>query len=165
MSRQRTIINHVSIEDIHALLGKSIDNDFKLRLLVIEKLISNPYMSTYDICKLFFINGKTMYRWLKWYNEGGLEKLKNGEGGKGSNAGHTIYDEEIFEALAKQIDENQDRVWTLNKMKEFIKDKFEVVITEQAIKYRLDGKYSYKSARPYPKQANRDELGRFKKKD
>lgn len=163
MAKQRTIKQHNTLEEIHELLRKSIDNDFKLRLLVIEKIMANTTMATSEICDLFFINTKTLFRWLKWYNDGGLDKLRNGDGGKGSNAGKYQYDEEIFIALGKEIDNNQDQVWTLEKMQYFIEDQFGVKPTIQAIKYRVKGKYSYKSARPYPKQADRDELGRFKK--
>jgi len=50
-------------------------------------------------------------------------------------------------------------------MQLFIKEKFNVEPSIQVISYRLKGKYSYKSSRPYPYKVDRDKLGRFKKKE
>ncbi len=168
MARLRKITYHNSIEEIRVLLKKSISGDYKLRLLVIDKMMANPTMPTSELSKIFYINGVTLLKWLSWYNKGGLEKLKNGNGGKGTNGGApVIYDKKMFDALAKEIDENQDRVWTLEKMQLFLKETFNLeedqVPTIQAIYHRMKKEYSYKSSRPYPKQANRDDLGRFKK--
>ena len=58
----------------------------RFRMLVIERILSNPKISRDEICKSFYISPDTLYRWLRWYNEGGLEKLKNGNGGKGINS-------------------------------------------------------------------------------
>jgi len=168
MARLRKITYHNSIEEIRVLLKKSISGDYKLRLLVIDKMMANPTMPTSELSKIFYINGVTLLKWLSWYNKGGLEKLKNGNGGKGTNGGApVIYDKKMFDALAKEIDENQDRVWTLEKMQQFLKNTFNLkddeLPTLQAIYHRMKKEYSYKSSRPYPKQANRDDLGRFKK--
>lgn len=168
MARLRKIINHNTIEEIQRLLKKSINGEYKLRLLALEKMMANPNMATSDVSAMFYLEKSTLLKWLKWYNEGGLEKLKNGNGGKGTSSGKkTIYEEKMFDELAKNIDENQDKVWTLEKMREFLRDKFELCEEElpsiQLIHHRMKKEYSYKSSRPYPKQANRDELGRFKK--
>ncbi len=63
------------------------------------------------------------------------------------------------------MDSNQEQVWTLEKMQLFIKEKFNIEPSIQVISYRLKGRYSYKSSRPYPYKVDRDKLGRFKKKE
>jgi len=168
MSRKIQISDHYSLEELQVLLPKVQNLEARFRMLVIERILSNPKISRDEICKSFYISPDTLYRWLTWYNEGGLEKLKNGNGGKGINSGiQTIYNKEMFDALADKIDKNQDMVWTLEKMQLFLKEQFNLeedqLPTIQAIYHRMKKEYSYKSSRPYPKQANRDDLGRFKK--
>lgn len=168
MSRKIQISNHCSLEELQILLPKVQNLEVRFRMLVIERILSNPKISRDEICKSFYISPDTLYRWLKWYNEGGLEKLKNGNGGKGTNSGvQTIYDKKMFDALAEAIDKKQDTVWTLEKMQVFLKETFNLeddnLPTIQAIRHRMKKEYSYKSSRPYPKQADRDALGKFKK--
>lgn len=168
MSRKIQISNHCSLKELRILLPKVQNLEIRFRMLIIERILSNPKISREEISKSFYISPDTLYRWLKWYNEGGLEKLKNGNGGKGINSGvQTIYDKKMFDALADEIDKKQDIVWTLEKMQLFLKETFNLeddqLPTIQAIRHRMKSEYSYKSSRPYPKQANRDQLGRFKK--
>ena len=164
MAKKIKIEEHYTLEEWQKLIPKNQDLEVRFRMLVIEKILSNPTISSKEICKIFYITNNTFFRWLKWYNEGGLDKLKNGTGGKGSNSRKVQYSEEIFIALGEEIEKNQEQIWTLEKMQIFIKEKFNVEPTLQIISYRLKGKYSYKSSRPYPYKADRDELGRFKKK-
>jgi len=166
MAKTVNIVKHNSLQDLQKTIKQTKNLELKYRLLVIEKLLANPTMSSKQICKELFIDKNTFFKWLKWYNEGGIEKLKSGEGGKGFKGGSPKkYSDEAFEALKKEIDKNQDRVWTLEKMQYFLKEKFNLEPTLQAIRYRIKDTYSYKSSRPYPYKANRDELGRFKKKE
>jgi transposase len=164
MAKQIKINNHHTLEEWQKLLPKVQNLEVRFRMLVIENILRDPKISSNTICKIFYITTNTFFRWLKWYNDGGFEKLKMGDGGKGSNAGAVKYDESIFDALATEIDNNQEMVWTLDKMQLFIKERFNLEPSLQVIFYRLKNKYSYKSSRPYPYKADRDKLGRFKKK-
>lgn len=166
MAKQINLIKHDSLEQWHKKIQKIRSNDHKLRMLVIEKILANPKISGKKIQTTFFISAATMYSWINWYNEGGLEKLKVGNGGRGSTGdANKQYDDKIFEALKEEIDNNQDTVWTLEKMQYFIKDKFNIEPpTLQAIRYRIKDTHSYKSSRPYPHKEDRDKMGRFKKK-
>lgn len=164
MAKRIKIENHYTLEEWQKLIPKNQNLDVRFKMLVIEKILNNPKISSKEICNIFYITGNTFFRWLKWYNDGGLEKLKTGDGGKGSNTRAIKYDDKIFEALGTEIDNNQEQVWTLDKMQLFIKEKFNVEPSIQVILYRIKGKYSYKSSRPYPYKADRDKLGRFKKK-
>lgn len=165
MAKQIKLIKHDTLEQWHDKIKRIRNNDHKLKMLVIEKVLSNPKISGKEIQKSFFITAATMYAWIAWYNEGGLDKLKIGNGGRGSDGNsNKQYDDKVFDSLANEIDNNQEQVWTLEKMQLFIKEKFNIEPSIQVIAYRLKGKYSYKSSRPYPYKANRDKLGRFKKK-
>ena len=164
MAKQIKLIKHDTLEQLHEKIQKIRDNDHKLKILVIEKILANPSISGKEIQNTFFISAATMYSWVNWYNEGGLEKLKIGNGGRGiKSKDKKIYSDEAFETLKNEIDNNQDRVWTLDKMQYFLKDKFDIEPTPQAIRYRIKDTHSYKSSRPYPHKGDRDKLGRFKK--
>ena len=135
MAKRIKIENHYKLEEWQELIPKNQNLDVRFKMLVIEKILSNPNISSKEICKIFHITGNTFFRWLKWYNAGGLEMLKIGNGGKGSNSGVVKYDEKIFEALGAEIDNNQEQVWTLDKMQLFIKEKFNVEPSIQVILY------------------------------
>lgn len=164
MAKRIKLEEYYSLEDWQKLIKKNQNLEVRFRMLVIERILSNPKISSKEICSQFYISTPTFFRWLKWYNEGGLERLITGDGGKGSNSSdNKIYSDEAFETLKKEIDENQDTVWTLEKMQYFLKDKFGIEPTIQAIRYRIKDTHSYKSSRPYPHKGDRDKLGRFKK--
>ena len=168
MGRLRNIKCHNTLEEIRSLLKKSISNDFKLRLLVLEKIISDSKITTSTVCQMFFIETQTLSRWLKWYNEGGLEKLKNGNGGKGSNSGRkNLYSKEMFECLVCELDKQQNVIWTLEKMRSFLKLTFKSnnkdIPTIQAIHYRLKKEYPHKYSSIYLKEVVRDSHGKFQK--
>ncbi len=164
MAKKIKLIKHDSLEEWHEKIQKIRNNEHKLRMLVIEKILANPSITGKEIQKSFFISPATMYSWISWYNEGGLDKLKIGNGGRGiKSKDKKIYSDEVFEVLKKEIDKNQDKVWTLNKMQYFLEKKFDIKPTPQAIRYRIKDTYSYKSSRPYPYKGDRDKMGRFKK--
>jgi transposase len=163
MGRRIKLIKHHTLAEWQELIPKVQNLETRFRMLAIERVLVNPEISSKEICKQFYITAATFFRWLSWYNEGSFEKLKEGNGGKGSKGSKTIYDEEIFETLGKEINSNQNMVWTLEKMQTFIKNKYSVEPTLQAIRYRIKDTHSYKSSRPYPYKADRNKLGQFKK--
>ena len=97
-------------------------------------------------------------------NKEGLEGLKKDGRRSNNSLGNKKASDEVYEALGKEIKNNQKQVWTLKKMQSFIKEKFDIEATIQAIRYRIRKTHSYKSSRPYPSKADRNELGQFKKK-
>ena len=139
------------------------NNKYKLKMLVIEKILANPKVSSKELQNMFLISKATLFAWVAQYNEGGLEGLK--QDGRVSNkiSGNKKASDEVYEALGKEIDEKQEQVWTLKKMQTFIKEKFDIEPTIQAIHYRIKNTHSYKSSRPYPSKADRNKLGQFKK--
>jgi transposase len=164
MSKKIKLIIHDTVEEWRDKIRKIRSNEYKLKMLVIEKILADPNISGKYLQEMFLISPATMFNWIDWYNEGGLDKLKSGNGGRGSKGkGNKKFEDNVFEQLTQEIDKNQNKVWTLGKMQNFIKEKFKIEPTLQAIHYRLKGKYSYKSSRPYPYKADRNKLGQFKK--
>lgn len=162
MSRKITIANHYTIEEWKELIPRNQDFGIRYRMLVIERILSNPTINSRDLCKEFYITPDTLFRWIKQYNKNGLEGLISA---KGFNSGRRkTYDDKIFDDLKNEIDKDNSIFWTLDKMQDYLKEKYNIKPTLQAIWYRIKDTHSHKSSRPYPKQANRDELGRFKKK-
>ena len=144
-------------------IRRARDNKYKLKMLVIEKILANPKISSKALQELFLITKKTLFTWIHQYNEGGLEGLKQDGRITKKSLGNTKAGDEVYAALAKEIDANQEQVWTLQKMQDFIKEKFNIEPTIQAIHYRIKKTHSYKSSRPYPAKADRNALGQFKK--
>ena len=163
MAKTIKIIKHDTLEEWREKIRKIRNNEQKLKMLVIEKILSNPQVSGKHLQETFLISPATMFSWIAQYNEGGADKLKEGNGKRGSGKGNIKTDEEVYESLGNEIDNNQEQVWTLEKMQHFIKEKFDIKPTIQAIHYRIKDKYSYKSSRPYPYKADRNKLGQFKK--
>ena len=163
MAKKITLTQHDTLEEWRDKIRRTRNNEHKLKMLVIEKILANPDISGKFLQETFMISPATMFSWIAQYNKGGLDKLKEGNGKKGSGKGNTRTDEEVYKLLGEEIDNNQEQVWTLEKMQRFIKGKFDIEPTIQAIYYRIKDKYSYKSSRPYPYKADRNKLGQFKK--
>ncbi len=163
MAKKIKIIKHDTLQEWRRKIQKIRNNEYKLKMLVIEKILSDPQVSGKYLQETFLISPATMFSWIAQYNKGGLDKLKEGNGKRGSGKGNIKTGEEVYEALGHEIDNNQEQVWTLGKMQHFIKEKFDIEPTVQAIRYRIKDKYSYKSSRPYPHKADRNKLGQFKK--
>jgi len=139
------------------------NNEYKLKMLVIEKILANPKVSGKELQNIFIISKATLFAWIAQYNKDGIEGLK--KDGRVSNkvSGNKKVSDAVYEALGKEINDNQEQVWTLEKMQIFIKEKFNIEPTIQAIHYRIKNTHSYKSSRPYPSKADRNKLGQFKK--
>jgi transposase len=150
-------------EEWRDMIRKIRNNEYKLKMLVIEKIMANPKVSGKDLQEIFMISKATLFKWVSQYNEGGLEGLKLDGRVTYKVSGNKQTGDEVYEALKQEIDANQEQVWTLNKMQQFIKEKFDIEPTIQAIYYRIKETHSYKSSRPYPSKADRNKLGQFKK--
>jgi transposase len=152
-----------SHEEWRDMIRKIRNNEYKLKMLVIEKIMANPKVSGKYLQEIFMISKATLFKWVSQYNKGGLEGLKQDGRFITKVSGNKQIKDEVYEALKKEIDDNQEQVWTLNKMQQFIKEKFDIEPTIQAIYYRIKKTHSYKSSRPYPSKADRNKLGQFKK--
>ena len=163
MAKLIKLTRHHTHEEWRNMIRRIRNNDYKLKMLVIEKIMADPKVSGKDLQAIFMISKATLFKWVAQYNEEGLEGLKRDGRITNRVSGNKQAGDEVYEALAKEIDANQEQVWTLNKMQLFIKETFDIEPTIQAIHYRMKTTYSYKSSRPYPSKADRNQLGQFKK--
>ena len=163
MAKLIKLTQHYNHEEWRDMIRKIRNNEYKLKMLVIEKIMANPKVSGKKLQEIFMISKATLFKWVGQYNEGGLEGLKKDGRYDSKGSGNKQTEDEVYEALIKEIDNNKEQVWTLYKMQQFIKEKFSVEPTQQAIYYRIKKTHSYKSSRPYPSKADRNQLGQFKK--
>ena len=143
MSKKITLIingtdREEKLKDWHKKISLIKDNGHKLKMLVIEKIMANPNISGKEVQKIFFISPRTMYDWIKQYNEGGFEGLiaKNPKG-RGSGRGNKKVDNEVFVALKKAIKENPNKKWTGKEKEAYIKEQFDIEISQQGIAHRM----------------------------
>ncbi len=138
MAKKIHLEQHDTVEAWHEKIRNIRNNEHKLKMLVIEKILANPNVSAKEVQSTFFISPRTMYNWINQYNVNGLEGLKaKSSKGRGSGKGNKKVDDEVFVALKKAIEENPNKKWTGKEKEVYIKEQFDIEITEQAIAYRM----------------------------
>ena len=138
MSKKINLIPHDTKEQWHDKIRRIRDNEHKFKMLIIEKILSNPNISAKEIQDTFFISYRTMKDWIEQYNKGGLEGLKaKKEKGRGSGKGRTKVDDEVFKRLKEKMAQNPQKKWTLKEQQIYIEEQSKEQITLQAIAYRM----------------------------
>ena len=101
------------------------------------------------------ISRPALFKWVKWYNEKGLEGiLKVSLGGRPE--GNPKWDDSIFTALCAKLD-LMEEFFSIPKMQAWIEDTYGVSIPERTIHYRLRvNGYTFKSSRPNPYKGDPD---------
>ena len=129
---------HDTPKEWHDKIRKIRNNEHKLKMLVIEKILSNSNISAKEVQDTFFISPRTMYNWINQYNENGLEGLtaKNTKG-RGSGKGRTKIGDEVYQSLKEEIERNPDKKWTLKEKQAYIKELCGVEVTQQSVAYRM----------------------------
>jgi len=129
---------HDTLEEWHEKIRKIRDNEHKLKMLVIEKIMATPTISAKEVQDTFFISPRTMYNWINQYNENGLKGLtaKNPKG-RGSGKGRTKVDDEVYVKLIEEISKDPDKKWTLKDKSLYIEESCGVKVSEQAVAYRM----------------------------
>jgi transposase len=129
---------HDTLEEWHDKIRKIRNNEHKLKMLVIEKILANINISAKEVQETFFISPRTMYDWIKQYNSNGLEGLKaKNPKGRGSGKGRTKVDDEVYKRLKEEIEQNPNKKWTLKAKQTYIEKQCGVRVTEQAVAYRM----------------------------
>ena len=129
---------HDTLEEWHDKIRRIRNNEHKLKMLVIEKILANPNIRGDEVQKIFFISPATMYSWIRQYNSNGLEGLKEGNSKKrGSGKGNKKYDDEIYVKLKEEMVNNPNKKWTGKEKERYIKEQFNIDISEQSIAYRM----------------------------
>jgi len=135
MSKKINLTQHYTKEDFRDEIRRVKDNGLKLKMLVIEKILSNPTISGKEVQTIFFISPKRMYEWINQYNSDGLEGLKaKKKENRGSGKGRTKVPDEVYMNLKKEMKEEK---WTLKKRQAFIKEKCGIEVTLPSIAYRM----------------------------
>jgi len=125
-------------EQWHNKIRRIRDNEHKFKMLIIEKILSNPNISAKEIQDTFFISYRTMKDWVEQYNRGGLEGLKaKNPKGRGSGKGNSKVSDEVYQKLREEIEKNPDKKWTLKAKQAFIKKEYGIEVTEASISYRM----------------------------
>jgi transposase len=138
MSKLIKLSQRYTKEDFREEIRKVKDNGLKLKMLVIEKILSTPTISAKEVQSTFFISPKRMYEWINQYNSDGLEGLKaKKKENRGSGKGRTKVDEEVYEKLKEEIEQTPNKKWTLKVKQSYIKEQFGIEVTQQAIAYRM----------------------------
>ncbi len=138
MPKKIHLIRHDTLEEWHNKIRAIRNNEHKLKMLVIEKIMANPTISAKEVQDMFFISPRTMYNWINEYNNNGLKGLKaKKEKGRGSGKGRTKVEDEVFKRLKEKMAQTPQKKWTLKEQQIYIEEQSGEQISLQAIAYRM----------------------------
>lgn len=147
-----------SISVLRQAVKKSQDEAQKTRIRAILTLKEGKTRTV--VAKQLVVSRTSLISWIVLYNEGGVDALRLGVGGRPE--GNPKWSPRLFEELAKEIDKGG--YWSIPRMQEWISEHHKIYIPEQTVWYRMDQlNYSYKSARPHPVQGSPERQEAFKK--
>ena len=148
---------HNTIEELKKEIRKTKDGRYLLRVQCI--LLRKEGMKPGEIEERLLISRNTYSKWIKRYNEKGLEGLKT----KKPSGRKRKWDRELFKELFEELDKN-NRWWNVKRMQEFIKNKHNVEIPEDTVrKIVKKAGYSWKTSRPSPYKGDKEKQEEFKK--
>ena len=124
----------ISVQSIRKTIKSTSDGTFRLRLMIVEKLLSCPNLSLQSVAKDLIVNRETVAKCLNLFNEGGLELLRPKQAGR--KEGNPKYDDKIFEDLLETIRKDHFN-WSVYQMKSHIRETFGLEIPESTIYYRM----------------------------
>ena len=160
MGKAITIIQHHTQEELEKEIKRAKDGRYRLRIQTI--LLAMRKISSDTIQEQLLVSKPAIFRWARWYNEKGLEGIKEVSKG-GRVEGNPKWDNAIFEALFAKLD-SMEEFWSVPKMAAWIQEIHGKAIPEQTIHYRLKvGGYTFKSSRPNPYKGDPDLQAAFKK--
>ncbi len=160
MAKLITIENHNTLEELEQEIKTTRDGRYRLRLqtiyLVMQKLHSKEIQSQ------LMISNPSLFKWVKWYNERGLEGIREVSSG-GRPEGNPKWDDSIFTALFAKLD-LMEEFFSIPKMQTWIYEVYGVSIPERTIHHRLSvNGYTFKSSRPNPYKGDPNLQAQFKK--
>jgi len=154
--------NNNTLEELKKEMRKATDGRYQLRINTIILLKEGERSS--KIQERLLIGSDTYCRWLRSYNEGGMEALKNIRI-TGRKEGNPEYDNYIFEELFKRLDLMQE-YWSVIKMQKLVKELHNIEVPNETMRMRVKrAGYSYKSNRPSPYKGDAVKQEEFKKTD
>lgn len=144
MSRVVRIRKDIPVELVRATIKNTSDGVFRLRLMIVEKLLSEPELSLQAVARVLIVNRETVAKCLQLFNKGGIALLKPKRAGR--KEGNPKYESEIFVDLVRKLEKNSS--WSVNKMQEYLEKKHSVTVPESTIYYRISKLgYSLRKAR------------------
>lgn len=154
--------NNNTLEELKKEMRKATDGRYQLRLNTIILLKEGEKSG--DIQKRLLIGSDTYCRWIRSYNEGGMESLKNIKT-TGRKEGNPAYDDYIFYELFAKLNLMQE-YWSVIKMQKFVKELHCIEVPNETMRMRVKrAGYSYKSNRPSPYKGDKVKQEAFKKTD
>ncbi len=134
MSRVARIRTDIPVESVRRTIKNTTDGTFRLRLMIIEKLLSEPDLSLQAVAEALIVNRETVTKCLQLFNQGGLDLLKPKKAGR--KEGNPKYEKRIFTELADAL-EHSEEPWSVYRMQAFIEKNHGVTVPESTIYYRM----------------------------
>jgi transposase len=160
MAKPITINKQHTEQELEKEIKHTRDGKYRLRIQVILQAMQKK--SSIEIHKNLLVNKDTIFRWVRWYNEKGLQGIKEVSKG-GRKEGNPIWDNNIFDALCDKLD-LMEEYWSIPKMQSWIEENYGVKIPLSTIHHRLGvNGYSFKSSRPNPYKGDPNLQAAFKK--
>ncbi len=134
MPRIAKIRTDVGVETVRQTIKSTGDGIFRLRLMIIERLLSAPELSLQAVADELIVNRETVAKCLRLFNSGLISALKPKRAGR--KEGNPKYDDRIFQSLLEEM--RKERFdWSIYDMKSHIKKTFGLEIPGSTIYYRL----------------------------
>ena len=116
MAKAITINRQHTDDELEKELKKTKDGRYRLRLQVIL-LVLKKYTSD-EIRAQLLVSKHALFKWVRWYNERGLDGIKDVSKG-GRPEGNPLWDDSVFEALFAKLD-LMEEYWSVPKMASWI---------------------------------------------
>ena len=152
MSRGRNISieDHLDIDDINDLLS-----EYKKSYMIYQRLLFIKMLkkgkTVKDASEFLNMNRASGSRWLKQYNEHGMDGLiPNYE-----NCGRKCYLTNEQKEELKQIISNSDENYTLKKIQKLIKEKFNIEYSEKQVWVIVREKLGFNYGKPFTKYSKK----------
>ncbi|MDR3347179.1 MAG: helix-turn-helix domain-containing protein [Helicobacteraceae bacterium] len=134
MSRVATVRKDIPVSVIRRTIKNTNDSGFRLRLMIVEKLLSEPQLSLQSVAQTLIVNRETVTKCLRLFNSGGIDLLRPKKAGR--KEGNPKYDGEIFLELIRVL-ERSSNDWSVYQMQDYIKEHHDLVVPESTIYYRI----------------------------
>ena len=121
------------------------ENDTLIKIrLVFLNLVGNYGMKVKEASEAIGISKRTGYEWIRWWNECGYGEMKRKRGGTGRPP---KLNEEKMKELKEMLKEKEH--WTTREVKEEIKRKFGVKLSEDQVRRILKNNLKMDLSKPY----------------
>ncbi len=162
MGRPKQSIDASTLESIERDI-LALPNGSVARKLTI--LSSFAWLTTDEIAKAYRINPRTLFRWIKQYNDDGVEGLVDRPRGHRPAILSDEMKSSVVEWITTQKDNDGNPVyWTLDRLREELARVYDVKISKSAMSVNLAKmKVRYRRPRPTHTMADREKQEEFKK--